>query len=103
MNARLPAAFFSSRLRGDAPLATVFWRDMLAVGTLVNVACTAAALALFAAHYPAWFDLGVNFLPVPYNAFLLVSVWRAAEREGGPSATTANVVGASWFLVMLAL
>lgn len=97
------SAFFSSRLRGGVPLETVFWRDMLLAGSSVNVAATAAALALFAAQFPAWLALAVNFLPVPYNAFLLIAVWKAAEREKGPSAATANVTGALWFLVMLAL
>lgn len=96
-------AFLSSRLKGDVPLETVFWRDMLAAGSAINVFCTALALAMFAAHYPAWLDLLVNFLPVPWNAFLLVSVWKAAEHQGGPSAATANVVAAVWFLLMLAL
>lgn len=94
--------FFSTRLSGEAPLETVFWRDMLAVGTLVNLACTGAGLGLFAGGFPPVFGLAVNFLPVPYNLFLLVAVWKAAEREGGRPATTANVVGALWFLVMLA-
>mgnify|MGYP006908317921 CR=1 FL=1 len=97
------SAFFSSRLQGEAPLETVFWRDMLLAGSALNIAATAAALGLFAGGYPAWLALAVNFLPVPYNAFLLVAVWTAAEREGGPPATTANVVGALWFLVMVAL
>lgn len=95
--------YVSSRLNGEVPLETVFWRDMLMVGSIVNVAATAAAFALIAAGYPAWAGLTVNFAPVPYNAFLLVSVWKAAEREGGPAAKTANYVGALWFLIMLAL
>lgn len=96
-------SFLLSRLRGEAPLGTVFWRDMALVGSGVNMGATAAALALFAAQFPAWLALAVNFLPIPYNAFLLIAVWKAAEREGGPPATTANIVGAVWFLVMLAL
>lgn len=103
MIAPMFSAFFSSRLRGAVPLETVFWRDMLLAGSGVNLACTTAALALFAGAYPPFLALAVNFLPVPYNAFLLIAVWKAAEREGGPSAATANIVGALWFLVMLAL
>lgn len=95
--------FLQSRLDGGVPLETVFWRDMLAIGSVVNVAFTAAALAMLSGGYPAALALVVNLLPVPWNAFLLVSVWKAAEREGGPPATTANVVAAIWFLVMIAL
>jgi len=60
-------SFLQTRMRGEAPLETVFWRDMLAVGTVVNLAATVAALALFAAEYPAWLGLAVNFLPLPWN------------------------------------
>lgn len=95
--------FLQSRLSGEAPLETVFWRDMLGVGTALNLASTGAALALLAGGYPAWTALAVNFVPIPYNAFLLLAVWKAAEREGGQPATTANVVAALWFIVMLVL
>lgn len=96
-------SYIKARMSGEAPLETVFWRDMLVVGSVVNVVCTAVALAMFAAKYAPALALTVNFLPVPYNAFLLVAVWKAAEREGGPPATTANVIAALWFLAMIAL
>lgn len=95
--------FLTTRWKGETPLETVFWRDMLVVGTVVNLASTAAALALLVGGYPVWLGLTVELLPIPWNTFLLLAVWKAAEREGGPSATTANVVGALWFFVMLAL
>ena len=85
------------------PLGLVFWRDMMLTGTVINVLATVAAFALFAADAPAALALTVNFLPVPWNVFLLVAVWRSAERDGSPAATTANVVGALWFLAMIAL
>ncbi len=95
--------FLHSLTRGTVLLETVFWRDMLAVGSGLNIAATAAALALHAADYPVWLGLLVNFLPVPWNMVLLVAVWKAAEREGGPSARTANIVAVLWFVVMLVL
>lgn len=96
-------SFLQTRMSGEAPLVVVFWRDMLSVGTLINLAATLAAFALFAAEYPAWAGLTVNFLPLPWNIFLFVAVWRSAEREGGPPALTAKVVGILWFLAMIAL
>jgi hypothetical protein len=95
--------FVQSLTRGTAPLETVFWRDMLAVGSGLNIAATAVALSLHAADYPVWLGLAVNFLPLPWNMVLLVAVWKAAEREGGPSARTANIVAALWFVVMIVL
>ncbi len=75
----------------------------MVAGTGLNVAASAAALALFAAGLPAALALAVLFLPLPWNLFLFVAVWRSAEREGGPPALTAKVVGVIWLIVMMAL
>ena len=96
-------SFFSTRLRGNAPLEKVFWRDMLLVGSAINVAATAASLAMFASGQSPALALAVDLLPIPWNTFLLIAVWKAAEREGGPAAKTANIVAALWYFVMLAL
>ncbi len=96
-------SFLQTRMRGETPLETVFWRDMLALGSALNIAATAAALGLHAAGYPAWVGLTVNFLPLPWNLFLATAVWISAEREGGPAATTAMIVSALWFVVMIVL
>ena len=96
-------SFLTTRLSGEASLETVFWRDMLLVGTLINVAATGAALGLFAAGYPPALGLIVNFSPIPWNLFLMIANWRSAEREGGPPAMTAKIVSTVWFLVMIAL
>ena len=41
--------FFVRRWRGLVPLSVLFWRDMLAVGTFVNVLAAFAGLMLVAA------------------------------------------------------
>ncbi len=76
---------------------------MMVAGTGLNVAASAAALALFAAGLPAALALAVLFLPLPWNLFLFVAVWRSAEREGGPPARTAKVVSVIWLIAMMAL
>ena len=43
-NVNAAQGFIARRWRGDVPLRTVFWRDMLGVGTAVNVLFTFAAL-----------------------------------------------------------
>ena len=96
-------SFFQSRIDGTASLETVFWYDMLLVGTLLNLAATAAAFGLFAADYPPALALAVNFVPIPLNAFIVLANWRSAEREGGPPAVTARVVSVIWFFLMIAL
>lgn len=95
------ATYLESRWTGEVPLETVFWRDMLVVGTAVNVASAVLALVLFALDAPALTGIAALLLPLPWNVFLLFAVWRSAEREGGPAAFTARVVSALWFFVML--
>lgn len=96
-------SFLLSRLRGEAPLGTVFWRDMLGWGTALNVAFAAAGLGMLASGFSPLAALPVLFAPLPVNVFLLVCVWRSAVREGGPASATAKVVAVLWFLVMVAL
>lgn len=97
------SAFLQSRLRGDAPLETVFWRDMLAWGTALNVVCAAAGLLMLAQEGAGWGAFAVLFAPLPVNIFVFLSVWRSALREGGPAATTAKIVAVVWAVVMIVL
>ena len=63
--------FIARRWRGDVPLRTVFWRDMLGVGTAVNVLFTFAALIAATQGGPSWVAVAIHLLPLPYNLFLL--------------------------------
>ncbi|TIP53139.1 MAG: hypothetical protein E5X69_05515, partial [Mesorhizobium sp.] len=56
--------FFRTRWRGEAPLDRLFWRDMLLVGTILNVASSVLALILLGLKLPLWLVLVVHFLPV---------------------------------------
>lgn len=76
-------SFAADRWRGEAPLETVFWRDMIIVGTLINIFAAALSMALFAAGAPGGIALLVFFAPVPWNLFLFMAVWRAVERGAG--------------------
>ena len=70
------AGFFSSRWRARVPMRVLFWRDMLLVGTLINVVFTGVALAMAASSMPMALAAAVHFAPLPYNLFLVVAVWR---------------------------
>jgi hypothetical protein len=96
-------SFLETRWNGEAPLEMVFWRDMLLVGTAINVASAAAGFALLSADYPRVLALLLHMLPVPWNLFLIVAVWRSADREGGPPAVTAKVIGVMWLMTMFVL
>ncbi|TPI17337.1 hypothetical protein [Mesorhizobium sp. B4-1-1] len=92
------AGFLRSRWRGEAPLDRLFWRDMLLVGTIVSIASSALALVLLGLKLPLWLVLAVHFLPVPYNIFLTVAVWRTAEKVGGFKAQLAMLGSALWLI-----
>ena len=90
--------FFRKRWRGEAPLDRLFWRDMLLVGTILNVVSSALALILLGLKLPLWLVLAVHFLPVPYNIFLTVAVWRTAVKAGGLKAQLVMLGSALWLV-----
>ena len=87
--------FFSDRWHAKVNLRRLFWLDMLAVGTLINLFASFAALMLMAQiKDPVWAAF-LHFSTLPYSAFLLATVWRF------PAVTTAMRLGASaWFVAM---
>jgi hypothetical protein len=46
------AGFFSDRWRAQVPMRLLFWRDMVVVGTLINLLFTGVALAMAASDLP---------------------------------------------------
>ncbi|TJV71236.1 MAG: hypothetical protein E5X76_16725 [Mesorhizobium sp.] len=90
--------FFRTRWRGEAPLDRLFWRDMLLVGTILNVASSVLALILLGLKLPLWLVLAVHFLPVTYNIFLTIAVWRTAEKRGGLKARLMMLGSAFWLI-----
>ena len=69
---------------------------MLAVGTLVNLCATFAALLMVAQGVAAHWALAVHLAPLPYNLFLLVAVWRFRQRN-----MPAMLVAAVWFALVI--
>ncbi|NUS18604.1 MAG: hypothetical protein HOQ25_02260 [Mesorhizobium sp.] len=96
--ARGNTGFFRARWRGEAPLDRLFWRDMLLVGTAISIASSALALVLLGLKLPLWLVLTVHFLPVPYNIFLAIAVWRTAEKTGGLKAQLMMLGSALWLI-----
>ncbi len=89
--------FFSDRWRGDAPLSRVFWRDMLGVGTFINLLATVVALILAARGVDLWLAAALHFSPLAYNLFLCMSIWRSPQRSAWMSACAFI-----WFALMTA-
>ncbi len=90
--------------RGEVSLARVFWEYVIGWGTLINLLCTGAALIAFLKGAPAWLGLLLHFATLPFNAFLLVSVWRSAVSEqGSVLARVAPATTTAWFILMLVI
>lgn len=62
------------------PLSVLFWRDLLVVGSCVNLAAGFAVLMLIAKGVSLSLALLVHFSLLPYNLFLAMAVWRSPER-----------------------
>jgi hypothetical protein len=96
------ADFFRSRWLGHVSLDRLFWRDMMLVGTGINVASSAAALVLLGLKIPLGLVLAVHFAPVPYNIFLTIAVWRTAEQSGA-KASLMLLGSALWLVATVAV
>jgi len=98
-----PFQFFVRRWRREVPLGLLFWRDMIVVGSAVNLAM--AFISLMALGFKA--DLGVAmliyFAPLPYNLFLAGAVWRTADLAAAARASTARIGAAGWLVAATVL
>ena len=74
--------FVAALWLGEVPLATTFWEYGVIYAVLANVAASIGELVLFSAGQ-LLFGLVVHVLPIPYNLFILVAVWRSANRYTG--------------------
>jgi hypothetical protein len=93
--------FFSDRLANRVPLRTIFWRDMIAVGTMLNLVFLACALALAAFNWPMWSVFLVFLTPLPYNAFMWHCVWNAAARLDSFSRLTVRLLATGWLMLAI--
>lgn len=88
------SGYFSRRWHGEIPSSVLLWRDMVAIGTLINVAMSVAALLLLANGAEIAVAVIVHFLPLPYNVFLVMAFWRSGQRTNVTSAIALLWLGA---------
>jgi hypothetical protein len=88
------------RLAGEVPLDEAFYNDMLAVGSMVNIAIGLCAFAMIAADFPIWLPIIVFLSPQPYNIILLISVFRSASQSQGRRTDFMKAATIVWFVVM---
>ena len=94
MNKPRAAGFIGSRWRGEASASVVYWRDMLAVGSLINLFAGFAALMLAAQGTDIVIAAAVHFALLPYNAFLVVALWRTPQHTRSMAWTSLVWLGA---------
>lgn len=68
--------YFASRWHAQVAWHTLFWRDMLMVGTVANITLGFLSLVLVSQRVDAAWAVGVHFALLPYNLFLVAAVWR---------------------------
>ena len=72
--------FFARRWRGEVALRTLFWRDMVVVGSAVNLVATFLALVLAAQGIALGIAVAVHFAPLHYNVFQVAALGRSPQR-----------------------
>lgn len=90
------ANFLRSRWNGQVPWSVLLWRDMLAVGTAVNLAATLLAVAAAITGAPFVLVALLHFSPLPYNFFLFAALHRLPQRP-----EFAVAVAAAWLIAVL--
>jgi hypothetical protein len=92
-----------SRWRGQAPLETVFWRDMIIIGTVLNAIAGLTSILMLALDVGTVAALAVHFSLLPWNIFLFISVWRSAEFAQQFEAAIARIGAVVWFVAATVL
>ncbi|MCG8508790.1 MAG: hypothetical protein MI741_06135 [Rhodospirillales bacterium] len=70
--------------RGERPLWEVFWWYTMVFGTLLNLLTTIGFFFLVYLGAPYLVAIAEFALPIPYNIFMVVAVWRSAGNYSGP-------------------
>ena len=81
MNVTSEGNCFSRRWRGLVPLPQLLWRDIIGIGTLINLVATLLALAAITQGAPSGLAVALHFAPLPYNLFLFGALWRTPGRN----------------------
>jgi hypothetical protein len=88
-----PWGFWSLRWHGRLPLSQLFWRDMLGLGTLLNLVFLFFTLMLYAQRADPLLAMAVHWVVLPLNFFLVASVWRHHQAHSGFKAAAALWLG----------
>lgn len=87
--------YFSRRWHGEVDGRSILWRDMILIGTVINLVVAAIALMLLAMDTPTPIAVAVFFSPFPYNLFLLLSFLRSPQRT-----STTTTIAIIWLVLV---
>jgi len=87
---------------GDVPLGEAVWFYAVGYGLLINIITSMLFLIAVANEANLAMVLAIHVLPLPYNALMVVAVWRSAGRYPGPPAR-ARAARLGTLALMLAL
>lgn len=71
--------------RGEVSLTEAFWHWAVFWGVLANAVTSALFLVLVLNDMHPALLVPAYLLPLPYNVFVCVAVWRSAAAYGGPA------------------
>jgi hypothetical protein len=71
-----PSGYFRERWSGQISFRQLFWWDMLGVATLLNASVALFSLILLTQGVTGGVWLALHMIVLPYNVFLVMSVWR---------------------------
>ena len=94
-----PFAFFVRRWRRQVPLGVLFWRDMIVVGSALNLAFAFAGLMALGFKADPVVAIAVFHAPLPYNFFLVGAIWRTADLVDAAKASSARLGALAWLIV----
>ena len=90
--------FLRQRWQARVAWQTLFWRDLLMIGTGLNVLMTGTALVLMLQDAAMHWVLLAHLSPLPYNLLIVSALWRAPQR---PALVLAFSLG--WLLLFVAI
>ncbi|MBA4261775.1 MAG: hypothetical protein C0443_07080 [Comamonadaceae bacterium] len=90
--------FFTQRWQRRVGWATLFWRDMLLLGTALHALSILVMLALLSKGAATAVVLAVHLLSLPYGLFIVAALWRAPH-----SPAPARVVSLAWLALTVVI
>lgn len=87
--------YFSRRWHGDVDGRSILWRDMILIGTVINLVVATIALMLLAMNVSTPLAVAVFFSPFPYNLFLFLSFLRSPQRT-----STMTMIAGIWLVLV---